>query len=160
MRAPVVIREDRGADFWTAIASHPEVRPTLLGLEPRAVGVLAGRPEVLPLASENGGFLFTQLDALGFVRDLHTLFTPAGWGREAFTAGVAALGVVFETAQVLTTLQVGENPRSQPPVSFGFTPAGDWAGTPIGMVRPWILTRACWLKSPGAKRCRSPSLEA
>jgi hypothetical protein len=159
MPARPAVHEERNPAFWIETARHPEVRKTLLGLDPDAIGALIDREDVLPLASANGGFLFTRLDALGLVWELHSLFRPEGWGREVFWAGASALGMVFEAAQLLTTLQVQLNPRSQPPRSFGFKCAGGWAETPIGVVRAWSLARSDWLKSPGAKTCLSPRLQ-
>ena len=151
-----MIRVERDPAFWTAIASHPEVAPALLGLPPAKVGALARRPEMLPLASEHGGFLFTRLDAMGFVCELHTLFRPEGWGREALFAGIESLGVVWALGyQTIVTFESRANARSRPPRTFGFRKAGDWRSTPVGELRMWTLTQSAWNASP-ARRLRCP----
>ena len=151
------IRVERDARFWERVAGHPAVAPTLMGLDPEAVGRLAGQPEVLPLAARHGGFLFARRDPAGFVCELHTLFTPEGWGREALVAGAAALGAVWLAGfQVVTTLEVQANPRSRPPLTFGFTRAGDWRATPIGPSRLWTLSRQAWEASPARRRVPCP----
>jgi hypothetical protein len=147
-----VIRVERDPEFWTAIASHPAVAPTLLGLPAAKVGALARRPDMLPLASDHGGFLFARLDTLGFACELHTLFTPEGRGREALIAGVSALGAVWALGyQIIVTFEARANARSQPPKSFGFRQAGDWRTTPVGDLRTWTLTQSGWTASPARR---------
>jgi hypothetical protein len=151
-----VIRIERDPAFWIAVASHPAVAPSLLGLPAEKIGALARRPEILPLASENGGFLFARLDALGFVCELHTLFTPNGWGREALVAGIWSIGVVWALGyQIVVTFEAKSNTRSRPPKTFGFRQAGDWRSTPVGELRMWTLTQSAWNASP-ARRLRCP----
>ncbi len=151
-----MIRIERDPAFWTTVASHPAVAPALLGLPPEKIGALAGRPEMLPIASEHGGFLFARLDALGFVCELHTLFTPRGWGREALIAGVRAIGVVWALGyQTVVTFEARANRRSRPPKTFGFRQAGDWRTTPVGELRLWTLSQANWDASP-ARRLKCP----
>lgn len=155
-----MIREERDPGFWLDVASHPDVAPALMGLAPRAVVAAVARPDVLPLASENGGYLFRRLDGPGLALELHSLFRPAGWGREAAQAGRLALCRVFETARLITTFEVEGNGRSRPPRSYGFTPAGDWRTTGQGRLRLWTLTQAGWESSPAYRRhtpCPSPS---
>jgi hypothetical protein len=150
-----VIRIERDPRFWTAVAAHPAVSGAVLGLAPERIGELAARPDMLPLAATHGGFLFARMDAMGFVAELHTLFTPEGWGREAMTAGVMALNALWLTGyQVLTTFEVEANRMSRPPITFGFQRAGDWRETPVGRLRMWILTRAGWEASPASTRRR------
>ena len=147
------LRIERDPAFWTNVARHPAVRGALLGLAPERIGALAGRADMLPLAAEHGGFLFARADAMGFVAELHTLFTPEGWGREVMLAGVEAVNALWLAGyQLLTTFEMKDNPRSRPPRTFGFARAGDWRATPIGEARLWVLTRAAWIDSPAAKR--------
>ena len=147
------IRIERDPAFWVAVAGHPEVAPTLLGMDPAAVGRIAARPDVLPLAADHGGFLFARADLAGFVCELHSLFTPEGRGREALTAGIEAINAVWLAGyQAVTTFEVQANPRSRPPRTFGFARAGDWRATPIGPLRLWILSRQAWDASPAQRR--------
>lgn len=148
-----MIRIERDPDFWAAIAAHPAVAAVLRGVDPGAVGVLAGRRDFLPIAAEHGGFLLQRRDDLGFAWELHTLFTPEGWGREAVVAGIEALGLMFgSNASLISTFEVKTNPRSRPWKGLGFSPAGDWARTPMGELRLWILTKSSWTESRAAKR--------
>ena len=124
-----------------------------MGLDPALVGELVTRPDMLPLAATHGGFLFARIDAMGFVAELHTLFTPEGWGREAVTAAAEAMGALWVcNFQVLTTFEFEGNPKSRPPRTFGFTQAGDWRETPVGALRMWTVTKAAWEASPMGQR--------
>ncbi len=153
------IRVERDPAFWTAVAGHPALSGMIGHVNPAVIGALAVRPHVLPLAARHGGFLFIRQDHLGMVCELHTLFTPEGWGREAWAAGIEALGAVWLlNYQLITTLEMRANARSQPPRSFGFQRAGDWRETPHGEARTWILTRDGWNASPAAKRRRARCL--
>jgi hypothetical protein len=149
-----LIRVERDPAFWTAIAAHPAVAPMLRGADPASIGALATRKDFVPLAAEHGGFLLQRRDeAFGFAWELHTLFTPEGWGREAVVAGVEALGLLFGSdACLISTLEVKDNPRSRPWKGFGFAEAGGWARTPLGELRLWILTKSAWAESRAAKR--------
>lgn len=146
-----MIREDRGQAFWTRIASHPEVRKTLFGLPPELVGENMMRPEVRHFSSLRGGWAFVRLDSVGMVWDTHAMFTPSGWGREAHSVLKHALRAMFETAQLLTVSETN-NPRSRPPLSFGFRPAGGATETVVGPLKCWVLTRAAWERSPAYRR--------
>lgn len=144
-----MIREERNPAFWVEVMSHPAVFGAVGQPSPQAIAEIVTRPGVLPLAAEHGGFIFSPLDALGRVAELHTAFTPKGWGREANAAGKEALNRVFrDTFQVLVTYELADNPRSQPPRSFGFVAAGDMAPSPMGLARTWMLTAAGWRGSP------------
>ena len=148
-----MIAINRDPAFWTAIASHPALSGAMLGLDPEAVGALAVRADMLPLASEHGGFFFARMDVLGFTCELHSLFTPDGWGREVLIAGIEAINLVWTCGyQLVTTFEVEANPKSRPPRTFGFTQAGDWRETPLGSLRLWTLTRAAWIASPANRR--------
>jgi hypothetical protein len=148
-----MIRIERDPAFWSAIAGHPEVSRRLGGIDPAMVARLASAPGFVPLASTHGGFLFQRRDELGFAFELHTLFTPEGWGREVFTAGTEALILMFGSpCQLITTLELKRNDKSRPPRTFGFEPAGEFSETPFGEARLWVLTRTAWQASPAAQR--------
>ena len=148
-----MIRVERDPGFWERVASHPAVATTLQGMDPVAAGRIASRPDVLPLASDHGGFLFVRVDLAGFVCELHTLFTPEGWGREALVSGMESINAVWIAGyQAVTTFEAQANPRSRPPRTFGFIRAGDWRATPIGPLRLWILSRQAWEASPAQRR--------
>jgi len=132
-----VIRVERDPVWWTDIASHPAVIGTLNGVAPATVGSLAARADIMPLASEHGGFMFVRQDAFGFVCELHTLFTPEGWGREVAAAAKEAFNAVFLCHyQAVVTLEVRANPRSQPPRSYWLHPGRGLAGKPGGRGAP------------------------
>lgn len=139
-----MIREERDPTFWDAVAQHPEVRAgALLGL-PLSLAEVVQNPSVTPLAAEHGGYLFCRLD-WGRVYELHSLFTPEGWGREALVAAKQSLALMWDRGmQVLTTYEVEGNWRSRPPLSFGFQPAGDFAPAFGCSLKTWILTRAAY----------------
>ena len=46
--------------------------------------------------------------------------------------------------QVMTTMEMADNPRSQPPRSFGFKAAGEFQETALGEARVWTLARSDW----------------
>lgn len=150
-----MIRESRSPTFWTAIYDHPAVKPHVsLGHEVDMAAVVAS-PTVTPLASAHGGFLFVRLDGLGRAYELHTMFTPEGWGREVTGAAKDAFVEMFERgADLIVTHEVSGNRRSQPPRSFRFTPAGDFRFSPEldAHLRTWVLTRSAWDASPARQR--------
>jgi hypothetical protein len=124
-------------------------------MTPEHLSGFIGRDDVLPLASAHGGFVFVFGDPVGLMCELHTLFTPEGWGREAADSAVLAFNAVFALGpQMVTTHEVKANPRSRPPLSYGFRPAGGWGETPYGCLRLWILTAVAWAASPVATRRR------
>ena len=147
-----MIREERDPAFWREIASHPACAGAMMGLDVGAVAAAAMRPELIPLASDNGGFFFCRMDALGMMVELHTLYRPAGWGREVARAAREACEWIFRTYQMIVTYEIEANAHSQPPRSFGFVRAGDWQSTPVGALRAWVLTRAAWEASPAHRR--------
>lgn len=148
-----MIREDRDPAFWTSIYEHPAVKPHVsLGLDVDLAPLLENE-RVTPLRATHGGFLFVQLDGLARVYELHTLFTPEGWGREALLSAKAAFAEMFARgAHLITTYEVAGNPRSQPPLSFRFAPAGDFAPALGASLRTWTLTRNAWEASPARLR--------
>lgn len=146
--------EDRSPEFWDRIASHPEVAPhVFLGGATLPLMEIVQHPSVTPLRAEHGGFLFCQLDGLGRVFELHTLFEPAGWGREVALSARQAFDHMFDAgAQLITTYEVEGWWRSRPPKSFRFHPCGDFAPSPFGSLRTWILTADAWASSPVCRR--------
>ncbi|HEY5072068.1 MAG TPA: hypothetical protein VII63_08555 [Caulobacteraceae bacterium] len=147
-----MVRIERDPAFWANVASHLQVAPHI-GVGPEVVGEFALRPGVTPLAAEHGGFLFSTLDGMGMVRELHTLFTPEGWGREVARAAHEAFALIFAAgAQVIVTHERADWWRSAPPKSHGWAVAGEWAGTAIGEVRMWVLTLDAWRASPAVRR--------
>jgi hypothetical protein len=152
----LTLQENRHPAFWQGVAEHPEVAPhAFLGRDPVSLEPVVTSPAVLPLASAHGGFLFVQLDQIGRVRELHTLYTPEGWGREVLWAAKQAFDRVFSTGcQVVTTYEVEGWWRSRPPKSFGFQRAGDFGDVPgLGAsLSTWILTVSAWEASPARKR--------
>lgn len=147
----MTVWEDRDAAFWNAVATHPEVAPhVFLGREGLDLSDIVRHPSVQPLRSEHGGFLFCRLDGLGRVYELHTLYTPEGWGREVLTAAKAAFAQIFDAgAQLVTTYEVEGWWRSRPPRTFGFKPAGDFAPSNFGSLKTWFLTLDAW-----SSKCR------
>jgi hypothetical protein len=114
-----MIRLERDPEFWATVAAHPEVLPTLFGVDPEVMGNIAQLESVTPLAAEHGGFLFCRVDAYGFVWDLHMLFTPHG-GDEIEHSAREAVNLMFETAAVIVfILEFEGNRRSKPPISLG-----------------------------------------
>ena len=150
-----MIREDRDPDFWSAVYEHPAVKPHVGLGQDIDMAAIVKSDQVTPFRAEHGGFLFVRLDGLGRVFELHTMFTPEGWGREALTALKAAVSEIFDRgAQLITTYEVEGNRRSQPPVSFRFQPAGDFAFADElnATIRTWMLTRTAWEGSPARSR--------
>ena len=135
-----------------AIASHPEVAAHI-GVDAQAVGAISQRANVIPLAGEHGGFLFTALDSLGLLYELHTLFSPEGWGREVVTTAHEAAAYIFTAgAQLLVTYEQKDWWRSAPPKSHGWVSVGDFNETRAGDVRLWTLSRIAWDASPAVRR--------
>lgn len=147
-----MIREERDPAFWGRIARHPAVMDSAPGFTPEIVERLVVHERMIPLAARNGGYLFSRADGLGRVLELHSMFTPEGWGREAHLAGIAALRHVFTDACAVITYEIASNARSRPPRSFGFTPLDDFRDSGAGMARTWMLTRTAWEQSPAFKR--------
>jgi hypothetical protein len=111
---------------------------------------LVVREDILPLASKNGGFILRRLDSFGLALELHTLFTPAGWGREVASAAKAMFVTAFETATLIVTHET-IHPQSRPPLSYGWKPLGGGESL-IGPIRLWILTKDAWETSPAGRR--------
>ena len=143
-----MIAENRDPTFWTRIASHPACAGALHGFAAEGVGQLAQGESAVPLASENGGFLFLALDALKTTYELHTLFTPEGWGREVNRSAKEALQA-FDWRAILT-FETADR-QTQPPRSFGFVSLGP-KSSPIGDLTVWLLTRPAWEASKAFAR--------
>lgn len=144
----VKIRIERDPAWWAAVAADPDVLPWLGEVTPAQVGLWAGSASVMPLAAEHGGFMFVQVAPT--IVEMHSLFTPAGRGREVIRAGVQAIGFVFnQGAAMITTYEVDGNPRSRPPRGAGFVACGDWRDAPsIGRLRPFRLDIEAWKATP------------
>ncbi len=160
-----MIREERSGAFWNAVAAHPDVKPLVSPTcDVPDLTALVSDPFVLPWASEHGGFLFCQRDRQGFAFELHTLFTPEGWGREVARSAREAFTALFlNGAMLVFTLEVETNDRSRPPLSHGWRPAGPFVFAPdlAANVRTWVLTREAWDNSPVRRRieCQSQRLQ-
>lgn len=160
MSAPFEVRIERDPSFWLEVATHPEVAPRILrGQDPAWLANLVRSPLVAPIAAPHGGFLFRQLDGLAFTYELHTLFTPEGWGREVAQAARQAFDHVFESgAHIVHTLEQTDWWRSRPPKTHGWRPCAPGRETPFGPMRAWMLTADAWNASPVGRRvaeCRS-----
>lgn len=150
-----MIRIERDPAFWARIAGHPEVAPHVTMGREVDWAASVGSDLVTPLAAEHGGFLFVRLDGVGRVQELHTMFTPEGWGREVLMALKHAVERIFaDGAQLITTYEVEGHWRSQPPKTFRFMPCGDFAPIPGGefRIRTWCLPWAAWEASPARRR--------
>ena len=145
-----MIRVERDGAFWRAVVDHPAVAHVKMGL-PFDIEALVTHERVVPLASENGGFLFCQLDGLGRVFELHTMFTPQGRGREVSGSAKEAFAEMFAAgARVITTYEV--EGWAAPPLSFGWRASGDFTPSPLGNLRTWVLTLDGWEASPARRR--------
>jgi hypothetical protein len=150
-----MIRTERDPAFWREIVSHPMVNPHVLMGFDFDIGELATRESVMPLAAEHGGFLFCKLDGLGFVYELHSMFTPEGWGKEVARAGKEALDTMFGAgAGVIVTVETHDG--KAPPRSFGWKPSSPFTPTMVGEARSWVLTREAWEASPAFRRRSCP----
>lgn len=148
-----MIREERDPAFWSWVASDPAVLEGSMLQHSDGLETIVTNPIVTPLASEHGGFILVRLDGLGRTWELHTLFRREGWGRGVVTAAHEALSLFWsDGAQVLVTYEVEGNWRSRPPKSHGWKPAGQFAPTPFGSVKSWVLTRLAWEGSPASQR--------
>lgn len=143
-----MIREERDPAFWERIASHPVCAEALMGVEPRFFAEAAVAEPLLPLASEHGGLVFVPRDGFGRVLELHSLYTPEGWGREVLFASKAAFRLVFERADLVLTYERVGNWRTRPPRSFGFRPVGDEFVRDGVSWRLWQLSRDGWVSAP------------
>lgn len=144
-----MIREDNHPAFWVEVASHPALAHVRGGHDPQML--IEALPRTIALRAEHGGYLFFPADSFGRVYEMHTLFTPEGWGREAFQALRDSIDHMFGRCDLIVTHQT-PHPQSRPPKTFRFAPLGDFTDTPHGQVRLWMLTRDAWLGSPARRR--------
>lgn len=148
---------ERDHHFWDKVASHELVGPHIfMGTEPFSLKEIVERDSTLPLRSEHGGVLLVGLDGFGLVREMHTLYTPEGWGREVATNGKLFMVEAFKSTEVLFTHEQDENWRSRPPKSHGWKAVGDFHY--VGLTKHlklWMLTREAFYASPvGRKQCQ------
>jgi hypothetical protein len=148
------VHEERDPAFWRAVAAHPAVGPMILqGQSLDVIDAIVAHPDVLPLASNNGGLMFTARDQFGKVKELHTLYRPEGWGREVAVAAKHAFERVFSGgADLVFTQENLASWRTRPPKSFGFKPLGEAFVSELGTFRTWGLLAADWLASPARVR--------
>lgn len=148
----------RDVAWWDAVATHPEVAPhVFMGLGPVSVAPLVAPESSFPMASINGGLIFSALDNLGFVYELHTLYKPEGWGREVHAHAKECFRDMMARASVIVTHEQEGVAQTRPPLSFGWRQAGDFreVGLPRRL-RMWSLTKEAWMTSPvGRKICLS-----
>ena len=144
----------RDVAFWDRIARHPEVAPHIfMGCEPETLAPLVLNPKARPYASEHGGVIFLPVDHLGFVVEMHTLFTPEGWGREVALFGKRVMPDILQTASLILTHEQDGRWQSRPPRSHGWKASGDFKD--VGMprrLRLWALSREAWLASPVGRK--------
>lgn len=149
----------RTAAFWRDVAAHPAVARTLLGADPEDVALIATTPPAIALAAEHGGFILQPRDAFGRVLELHTMFTPEGWGREAASAAKEMFTTVFADADMVVTYENVNDWRARPPLSFGFRPCGGEFERMGETWRTWSLSADAWRTSPAfirwSKSCLS-----
>jgi hypothetical protein len=146
----------RDVEWWDRIANHPEVAPhVFLGLEPVSLAPLVEDERAKPFASEHGGVIFSPLDKLGMVYEMHTLFEPEGWGREVAINGKLFVEETFKDASIVVTHEQEGNWRSKPPRSHGWICGGDYCyvGLPVRL-RLWVLTKEAWLSSPARRKMK------
>jgi len=147
----------RDVTWWDHIASHPEVSPHIfMDRDPTSLGVLIDNPANLPLRSEHGGVILIAMDAFGLVREMHTLYSPEGWGREVAMNGKLFMREAFLTTQVLFTHEQEGNWRSKPPRSHGWKECSEYCYVDLPKrLKLWMLTREAFFASPvGRKLCQ------
>lgn len=144
----------RDVAFWDRIAAHPEVAPHIfMGREPETLGPLILNPLTKPYASNNGGVLFLPVDPLGFVVEMHTMFTPEGWGREVALNGKRFVNDVLRSASLILTHEQEGHWRSRPPRSHGWRACGEFKDTGFPhRLKLWALSREAWFASPVGRK--------
>lgn len=149
---------NRNPDFWDGVARHPEVAPHIfMGQPPVTLAPLVLDPRARPYASEHGGVLFLPVDPLGFVVEMHTLYTPEGWGREVALNGKRFVHDVLQSASLILTHEQEGHWRSSPPRSHGWKACGDFfeCGFPHRL-KLWSLSREAWSASPVGRKMQCP----
>lgn len=147
---------NRSPEFWDGVAFHEEVAPfVFMGGEKQSLYSLVDDVRNVPFASENGGVLFVKTDHLGSIYEMHTMFTPAGWGREVAVTGAQALHNIFETAVMVFTYEQEGHWRSRPPKAHRWKSSGEFVDHGFSKrLKMWYLTRDDWLSSPVGKKIR------
>lgn len=138
---------DRNPQFWVKIASHAGVAHVLDGMEAATIADIALQDDVIPYRGINGGYFLKKSDSFGRVYELHTIFTPEGWGKEAFYVARSMFDQAFAFCDLILTHET-EHHQSRPPKTFRFKQMGDFNYTPHGRVRLWSLSKADWESSP------------
>lgn len=146
---------NRDPEFWNRISNHPDVAKTKFGEDVSFEAVTF--EHVFPFSSKHGGYILVKIHPICGIWDLHAMFTPEGWGKEAHALGVELLNTLPQWQ--LITAQETQFKNSQPPRSFGFVEAGPFTETPYGDWRTWILTRKAWEGSPAKLRSDSKCLK-
>lgn len=149
---------NRDVAFWDRIATHPEVAPHIfMGKAPETLAPLITNDRVRPYASEHGGVVFVPADSCGLAFEMHTLFTPEGWGREVAINGKAFVQDLMRTASLILTHEQEGHWRSRPPRSHGWVSTGDFTDTGLSArLRLWTLTREAWIASPVGRKMQCP----
>lgn len=144
----------RDAAFWDSIAQHPEVAPyVFMGIEQTTLAPIVENPRNAPCASENGGVIFSALDPVASVFEMHTLYHPKGWGREVAINGKRFVDAVMQSASLIVTNEQEGAWRTRPPKSHGWQSAGPFKDVGLSRrLRLWILTREAWLASPVGRK--------
>lgn len=149
---------NRDVAFWDRIASHPDVAPHItMGLPLASLEPLITNERVRPYASKHGGLVFVPADSFGLTFEMHTLFTPEGWGREVAIAARTFINDVMKTASLIITHEQEGHWRSCPPRSHCWASAGDFTDAGLSArLRLWTLTREAWIASPVGRKmqCR------
>lgn len=141
-----MIRIERNAAPWRAVADHPDVAPHI---GPCDIEAWIESPVVIPCWAMNGGWILARIGGAGITYELHAMFSPQGRGRESNLSMKATLAHAFEIgARLITVTEVDDLPMSVPPRSAGFRPAGPFSGR----YRLWVLTHDAWLNSPACRR--------
>ena len=144
----------RDAEFWDGVANHPEVAPHIfMGMEPTSLAPILDNPDNLPMRSEHGGLIFTAAGSFGMVRELHTLYTPEGWGREVAMNAKHFMREAFKDCQIIVTQEQEGNWRSVPPKSHGWKSVGEYCyvGMPVRL-KLWMLTKEAFDASPVGRK--------
>jgi hypothetical protein len=124
-----------------------------MGSEPETLAPLILNEKARPYASEHGGVIFLPVDPLGFVVEMHTLYTPEGWGREVAVNGKAFVQEVFEAVSLILTHEQEGHWRSRPPRSHGWQACGDYQKAGLcHRLKLWALTREAWRASPVGRK--------
>lgn len=147
------MNESRDPAPWKAVASHPLVEPRVYMGVSFDLGDVITHPDVTPFWFGDGGLLFHRTEP--GVYGLHAMFYPGLWGRRAITTAFKqAIAEMFRRdATQITVSEVEGFFGSKPPLSFGFTEAGE--AEPVDGLPPirlWVLTSEAFDRSPARRR--------